>query len=190
MKKVIVIDNYDSFTYNLVQLVRESNQCEVVVKRNDEFQIDEIEAFDKIILSPGPGLPSEAGLMPQVVEKYSKTKQILGICLGHQCIGEIFGGKLENLKQVVHGKGWETKVLDTDNYLFQNVPAVFESGRYHSWVVSKDNFPDCLEITAIDNNDSIMGLKHKTYDVQGLQFHPESVLTPEGRKIMGNWLCR
>lgn len=187
MRKVLVIDNYDSFTYNLVQLVRESSDLEIDVVRNDKFEIDIVEEYDKVILSPGPGLPSEAGLMPEVVRRYAKDKQILGICLGHQCIGEIFGAKLKNLDTVIHGKGLVTTIIDENNYLFKGMPNKFESGRYHSWVVTKEDFPDTLEITAIDG-EVIMGLKHKEFDVQGLQFHPESVLTPQGEILLSNWL--
>ena len=193
MKKILLIDNYDSFTYNLVELIRQCCEKEkldftIDVKRNDCFNLDEVEKYDKIIFSPGPGLPNEAGLMPEVVKKYHTTKPILGICLGHQCIGEVFGGTLANMSKVMHGKGENTKILDTDVYIFKNVPNDFKTGRYHSWVVTKNNFPECLEIIAEDDEGFIMGLKHKEYDVIGLQFHPESVMTPEGSILMTNWL--
>jgi anthranilate synthase component 2 len=186
--KVLIIDNYDSFTYNLVQLVKECSDYELDVKRNDEFKLEDVEVYDKIILSPGPGLPCEAGLMPEVVRKYGDRKQILGVCLGHQCIGEIYGGKLKNLGNVVHGKGLKSKVTVGDSYLFKGMPVEFETGRYHSWVVDNEGFPDCLEITAVDDKGEIMALRHRQYDVQGVQFHPESVLTPKGRQILINWL--
>ncbi len=186
--KILIIDNYDSFTYNLVQLVRENSNHEIRVIRNDAFEINQIAEFDKIILSPGPGLPLEAGLMPEVVSAYASTKPILGVCLGHQCIGEIFGAKLKNLTKVVHGKGVETKILNPDSYLFKNLPSTIVTGRYHSWVVDQIDFPDCLEVTAVDAENVIMALRHKVYDVQGVQFHPESVLTPDGKTIIKNWL--
>lgn len=186
--KILIIDNYDSFTYNLVQLVKENSNHQITVLRNDAFELNQIEEFDKIILSPGPGLPLEAGLMPEVVRAYAPTKPILGVCLGHQCIGEIFGAKLKNLSKVVHGKGVETEIINSECYLFKNLPNMITTGRYHSWVVDQIDFPECLEVTAVDAENVIMALRHKVYDVQGVQFHPESVLTPVGKVIIKNWL--
>ena len=187
MKKVLVIDNYDSFTYNLVHYLEALN-CEVTVYRNDEFELDEIAAFTKILLSPGPGIPDEAGLLKEVIQTYASTKSILGICLGQQAIGEVFGGKLENLNQVFHGVATEIEVIEPNDLLFQNLPSKFEVGRYHSWVISKENFPEDLEITSIDTNGEIMSISHKKFDVKGVQFHPESILTPNGKQILENWL--
>lgn len=184
--KLVVIDNYDSFTYNLVHLVKELG-AEVDVKRNDQFQLSELEPYDKIILSPGPGIPSEAGLLLDVIKTYAGRKPMLGVCLGHQAIGEVFGAKLENLSQVFHGVATPIKLLGNDP-IFNGLPRRIVVGRYHSWVVSKDGFPDCLEITAESDDGEIMGLRHKDFDIRGIQFHPESVLTPEGKTIMRNWL--
>lgn len=184
--KIIVIDNYDSFTYNLVHYLEDLN-AEVTVYRNDEFELSELEKFDKILLSPGPGIPNEAGLLKQVIQKYAPTKSILGICLGLQAIGEVFGGKLINLEKVYHGVA--TKVIKiSDDFIFNEIPDEMEVGRYHSWSVSTENFPDVLEITSVDENGQVMSLKHKTFDVRGVQYHPESVLTPYGKKILENWL--
>lgn len=184
--KLVVIDNYDSFTYNLVHLVKELG-ADVDVKRNDQFQLSELEPYDKIILSPGPGIPSEAGLLLDVIKTYAGQKPMLGVCLGHQAIGEVFGAKLENLSQVFHGVATPIKLLGNDP-IFKGLPRRIVVGRYHSWVVSKDGFPDCLEITAESDDGEIMGLRHKEFDIRGIQFHPESVLTPEGKTIMRNWL--
>lgn len=187
--KILLLDNYDSFTFNLCQLVAEisgGNAPDVI--RNDKIGLDEVEQYDKIILSPGPGLPSEAGIMPELVARYAPTKSIFGVCLGHQCIGEIFGARLENMSRVCHGLGLETNVKAEDEKLFEGVPRTFESGRYHSWVVAADGLPDSLEVTADDAEGRIMALRHKEYDVRGVQFHPESVLTPEGGIILRNWL--
>lgn len=184
--KLVVIDNYDSFTYNLVHLVNELG-ADVDVKRNDQFQLSELEPYDKIILSPGPGIPSEAGLLLDVIKTYAGRKPMLGVCLGHQAIGEVFGAKLENLSQVFHGVATSIKLLGNDP-IFKGLPRRIVVGRYHSWVVSKDGFPDCLEITAESDDGEIMGLRHKDFDIRGIQFHPESVLTPEGKAIMRNWL--
>lgn len=184
--KIIVIDNYDSFTYNLVHYLEDLN-AEVTVYRNDEFELSELEKFDKILLSPGPGIPEEAGLLKQVIQKYAPTKSILGICLGLQAIGEVFGGNLINLEKVYHGVA--TKVIKvSDDFIFNEIPDEMEVGRYHSWSVSTENFPDVLEITSVDENGQVMSLKHKTFDVRGVQYHPESVLTPYGKKILENWL--
>ncbi len=187
-KNILIIDNYDSFTYNLVHLVNELGlQCEVW--RNDRFEISEVDDFDKIILSPGPGIPSEAGLLLEVIEKYSPSKSIFGVCLGQQAIAEVFGGKLYNLKQPMHGIATPIKVSDKQERLFLNLPDSFKVGRYHSWVVDENAIPDALEITAIDEADnSVMALRHKTLDVRGVQFHPESVLTEFGKEMMQNWL--
>ncbi|KQB39338.1 Anthranilate synthase, component II [Flavobacterium aquidurense] len=186
MKKILVIDNYDSFTYNLVHYLEDLN-CEVTVYRNDEFEIDEIAAFDKILLSPGPGIPDEAGLLKAVIAKYAPTKSILGVCLGQQAIGEVFGGTLSNLDKVYHGVATNVKTVVSDEILFEGLGNEFEVGRYHSWVVDS-NLPDVLEATSIDENGQIMSLRHKTYDVRGVQFHPESVLTPKGKLILENWI--
>lgn len=186
MKKILVIDNYDSFTYNLVHYL-EDLDCEVTVYRNDEFDIDEISGFEKILLSPGPGIPDEAGLLKAVIAKYAPTKSILGVCLGQQAIGEVFGGTLSNLDKVYHGVATPVKKSVTDELLFEGLEDEFEVGRYHSWVVDA-NLPDVLEATSFDENGQVMSLRHKTYDVRGVQFHPESVLTPNGKKILENWL--
>ena len=184
--KIVIIDNYDSFTYNLSHLVKELG-AEVTVFRNDRFALPQLEEFDKIILSPGPGIPSEAGLLLDVIRTYAGKKPILGVCLGHQAIGEVFGGKLENLSEVFHGIATEGTQFANDG-LFDGLPRRITMGRYHSWVVSKDGFPDCLEVTAESDEGQIMALRHKTLDVRGIQFHPESVLTPDGRKMLQNWL--
>jgi anthranilate synthase component 2 len=184
---ILIIDNYDSFTYNLVHLVNELGlQCEVW--RNDKFALEDVDAFDKIILSPGPGIPSEAGLLLDVIERYAPTKSIFGVCLGQQAIAEVFGGSLYNLSQPMHGIATPIKVTDKNEQLFKNLPESFKVGRYHSWVVSND-LPETLQVTAIDEADnSIMALSHKEYDVRGVQFHPESILTEYGKEMMGNWL--
>ncbi|AMO21407.2 anthranilate synthase component II [Flavobacterium columnare] len=184
---IAVIDNYDSFTYNLVHYL-EDLDCEVTVYRNDEFELAELEKFDKILLSPGPGIPDEAGLLKQVIEKYAPTKSILGVCLGQQAIGEVFGGQLTNLEKVYHGVATKVKLTNPDEVLFRDLPEEFEVGRYHSWVVANENFPAVLEVTSVDENEQIMSLKHKSYDVRGVQYHPESVLTPLGKKILENWV--
>ena len=186
MKKILVIDNYDSFTYNLVHYLEDLN-CEVTVYRNDEFDIDEIAGFEKILLSPGPGIPDEAGLLKAVIEKYSPTKSILGVCLGQQAIGEVFGGTISNLDKVYHGVATNVKTLVDDEILFEGLGNEFEVGRYHSWVVD-NNLPEDLEATSVDENGQIMSLRHKNYDVRGVQFHPESVLTPNGKRILENWI--
>ena len=191
--KILIFDNYDSFTYNLVHLVEKITNEKVDVFRNDQIPLEEVKKYDKIILSPGPGLPVEAGLLLPLIKEYASTKSILGVCLGHQAIGEVFGGKLENLSTVYHGVATEMKTvssgqLTVNSKLFNGLKSPFLAGRYHSWIISKENFPDELEITAEDDNGFIMALQHKTYDVQGVQFHPESVLTPHGEIIMRNWL--
>lgn len=184
--KLAVIDNYDSFTYNLVHYLEDLGAI-VTVFRNDEFEIKELESFDKIILSPGPGIPREAGLLKEVIQTYYKTKSILGICLGLQAIGEVFGGSLINLEKVYHGVASKISIIEND-IIFDNLPNEIKVGRYHSWVLSNDNFPQNLIITSVDENKNIMSVKHSVYDVRGVQFHPESILTPNGKQILGNWL--
>ena len=186
MMKIVIIDNYDSFTYNLSHLVKELG-ADVTVLRNDQFELSELEPYSKIILSPGPGIPSEAGLLCDVIRTYAGIKPILGVCLGHQAIGEVFGGKLENLSEVFHGVATEGTQFGNDP-LFSGLPERITMGRYHSWVVSKEGFPECLEITAESDEGQIMALRHKTLNVRGIQFHPESVLTPDGRKMLQNWM--
>ena len=186
--KILVFDNYDSFTYNLVHLVEKITHEKVDVYRNDELPLEKVKSYDKIILSPGPGIPEEAGLLLPLIKEYAATKSILGVCLGHQAIGQAFGGDLLNLSTVYHGVATDCKLNIVESKLFEGLPASIEVGRYHSWVVSKENFPAELEITAEDDNGMIMGLQHKKFDVQGVQFHPESVLTPKGEDILRNWL--
>ncbi len=183
---IIIIDNYDSFTYNLAHLVRELG-AKVTVYRNDQFTLPQIEVFDKIILSPGPGIPSEAGLLLDVIKTYAGRKSMLGVCLGHQAIGEAFGAHLVNLTDVYHGVATECTVLVADP-LFESMPARFTIGRYHSWVVDENGLPESLEITAKSDDGQIMALRHRHYDIHGIQFHPESVLTPQGKQIMANFL--
>ena len=185
MKKILVIDNYDSFTYNLVHYL-EDLDCEVIVKRNDQLTLEEVDAFDKIVLSPGPGIPDEAGLLKQIIAKYAPTKSIFGVCLGQQAIGEVFGGSLINLDEVYHGIATKINIIKED-ILFDGMPKEIEVGRYHSWVVNPE-LPKVLEATSFDENGQVMSLRHKEYDVSAVQFHPESVLTPEGKKILENWL--
>jgi len=190
--KILIFDNYDSFTYNLVHVVEKIIHNKVDVYRNDKISLEKIKDYDKIILSPGPGLPCESGLLLSLIEEYASSRSILGVCLGQQAIAETFGGKLENLKNVYHGVATKIKVNDkrtsSENDVFKSLPNELEVGRYHSWIVSKEHFPADLEITAEDENGYIMGLRHKKFDVQGVQFHPESVLTPMGEKMMRNWL--
>jgi len=203
--KILVFDNYDSFTYNLVHLVEKILHQKVEVYRNDQIPLEKVKEYDKIILSPGPGIPEEAGLLLPLITEYAPSKSILGVCLGHQAIGEAFGGKLVNLETVYHGVATPVKILRreasdvrkaTDSsltphvsrHLFRGLPDELEAGRYHSWIVSDENFPGELEVTARDENNYIMALQHKDYDVQGVQFHPESVLTPRGEDILRNWL--
>jgi anthranilate synthase component 2 len=186
--RILVFDNYDSFTYNLVHLVEKILPVKVDVFRNDQIPLDKIKEYDKIILSPGPGVPSEAGLLLPLIKEYASTKSILGVCLGHQAIGEAFGGSLINLSKVYHGVSTQCSIVNGSSDLFKGLPQKIEIGRYHSWIIAKENFPETLEITAEDDNGYIMALKHKKYDVQGVQFHPESVLTPQGEAILKNWL--
>ncbi len=184
--KITIIDNYDSFTYNLAHLVK-SLGAEVTVYRNDKFQLSQLESADKIILSPGPGIPEEAGLLMEVIKTYAGRKPILGVCLGHQAIGEVFGASLTNLSEVYHGVQTPIDIVKTD-YIFAGLPEEIAIGRYHSWVVSSDNLPEAIEVTAVSKEGQIMALRHKDLDVRGIQFHPESVLTPQGRTIIENWL--
>ncbi|NII84710.1 aminodeoxychorismate/anthranilate synthase component II [Pedobacter riviphilus] len=186
-KTVLVIDNYDSFTYNLVHLINEVGY-EAEVWRNDKFDLADVEKYDKILLSPGPGIPEEAGLLLDVIKTYAATKSIFGVCLGQQAIAEVFGGTLLNLGRPMHGIATPVTVVDGDEPLFWECPQTINVGRYHSWVVSKDNFPTCLKITARDHKNEIMALRHETLDVRGVQFHPESVLTEYGKQMMENWL--
>jgi anthranilate synthase component 2 len=190
--RILVFDNYDSFTYNLVHLVEKITHEKVDVCRNDKIALEKVKEYDKIILSPGPGIPEEAGLLLPLIKEYAATKSILGVCLGHQAIGQAFGGKLINLSTVYHGVATEISVVSRESLvvspLFNGLPDRIEVGRYHSWIVSDEKFPEELEVTARDANNYIMALQHKKYDVQGVQFHPESVLTPDGEKIMRNWL--
>lgn len=194
--KIVIVDNYDSFTYNLSHLVKELG-AEVTVLRNDKFELDALEQFDRIILSPGPGIPSEAGLLLDVIRTYSGRKPILGVCLGHQAIGEVFGAKLRNISLKADGTtdpdcvfhGVATSCRQTSNDpIFNGVSNDFTIGRYHSWVVDEANLPDCLEVTAVSDEGQVMALRHRTYDIHGIQFHPESVLTPDGKTILRNWL--
>jgi len=193
--KILVFDNYDSFTYNLVHLVEKIMHQKVEVYRNDEIPLEKVKDYDKIILSPGPGIPEEAGLLLPLIKEYAATKSILGVCLGHQAIGQAFGGTLVNLKEVYHGIATPINLVNSgfsskygSKSLFEDLPYQLEVGRYHSWVVSDIDFPEELDITAKDEHGFIMALQHKKYDVQGVQFHPESVLTPDGEKILRNWL--
>ena len=186
--KILVFDNYDSFTYNLVHLVEKITNEKVDVFRNDQIALDDVNAYDKIILSPGPGIPEEAGLLLPLIKKYATTKSILGVCLGHQAIGQSFGGTLKNLDKVYHGIATKINILNEQAPVLKGLGKEVEVGRYHSWIVDKENFPADLEITAVDDNGYVMALQHTTYDVQGVQFHPESVLTPSGEKMMRNWL--
>lgn len=185
--KILVFDNYDSFTYNLVQMIEQIAGEKVDVLRNDQVPLQDIEKYDKIILSPGPGIPEEAGILLEVIKKYAPTKSIFGVCLGQQAIAEAFGGSLINLTEIYHGVATESKQVK-EHSIFKNLPETLEVGRYHSWAVNPDDFPEELEITSIDKNGMIMSLKHKTYDVHAVQYHPESILTPDGKKILANWL--
>ena len=185
--RIAIIDNYDSFTYNLAHLVRELG-AEVSVMRNDLFALGQLQPFDKLILSPGPGIPSEAGLMPEAIKMYAGRKPMLGVCLGHQAIAEAFGARLVNLAKVCHGVATEGTLLGRD-YIFARLPRRIAMGRYHSWAVSREGLPPCLDVTAMSDDGLIMGLRHKSYDIHGIQFHPESVLTPAGRTIVENWLA-
>ena len=186
--KILVFDNYDSFTYNLVHLVEKILHQKVDVFRNDKITLEDVRAYDKIILSPGPGIPEEAGLLLPLIKEYASTKSILGVCLGHQAIGEAFGATLINLDTVYHGVATPIKITNSQSKILKGLGDTISVGRYHSWIVNEKDLPGELEITAVDDNGFIMGLQHKTFDVQAVQFHPESVLTPDGEKIMRNWL--
>lgn len=186
--KILVFDNYDSFTYNLVQMIEQISGEKVDVFRNDQITLEEIEKYDKIVLSPGPGIPSEAGILLELIKKYAPTKSILGVCLGQQAIAEAFGGSLINLTEIYHGVATTAKTIKKDAPLLKDLPENLEVGRYHSWAVNPDDFPEDLEITSVDENGMIMSLQHKNYDVQAVQYHPESILTPHGKKIIQNFL--
>lgn len=189
MKKILVLDNYDSFTFNLVHYLQELLKHPVEVQRNDEITLDEVAHYDAIVLSPGPGVPSEAGIMPELILRYAGKIPIFGVCLGHQAIGEAFGAQLENLSEVYHGLETPVEVLVESELLFMGVPKIFQAGRYHSWAVRREALPDCLEITAVDEQGAIMALRHKTLNVRGVQFHPESIMTPFGKKMLENFLA-
>jgi len=185
--KILIIDNYDSFTYNLVQYISEITSETVEVFRNDAITLDQVGAYDIIVLSPGPGVPRDAGITMEVIKKYHSSKSILGVCLGHQAIGEVFGGQLKNLEKVYHGIATNLNIVKED-VLFNGLSSPYEAGRYHSWIVKKEGLPDCLEVTAEDQNGIIMALRHKQYNLRGVQFHPESILTPEGKGLLKNFL--
>lgn len=197
ISKILILDNYDSFTYNLVDYVKEivgfgvmgnvSSNISVDVFRNDEISLEEVEKYTTIVLSPGAGVPSQAGIMLELIKKYAATKNILGVCLGHQAIGEAFGATLQNLEKVYHGVESEIQIIDNQDIIFENINQKIIVGRYHSWVVSPENFPECLKITAIDKNEQIMALRHKIFNVFGVQFHPESIMTPQGKQMMRNF---
>lgn len=187
--KILVIDNYDSFTYNLVHYIEKITDAQVDVFRNDKISLPEIEQYDKILLSPGPGIPSEAGILLDVIKKYAPTKSIFGVCLGQQAIAEAFGGSISNLKEVFHGVATPVNILVEDS-LFKDIPKKLNVGRYHSWAVNQHDLPEQLEVTVVDESGSIMGLRHKTYDLRGVQFHPESVLTEHGLKMIENWITK
>ena len=184
--KVVIIDNYDSFTYNLSHLIKELG-AKVTVVRNDQFKLEDLEPYNKIVLSPGPGIPSEAGLLLDVIKTYAGRKPILGVCLGHQAIGEVFGGQLENLSDVFHGVATTCRII-ADDPIFSGLEREITIGRYHSWVVSNEGLPECLEVTAVSDEGQIMALRHRELNVRGIQFHPESVLTPDGRRMLQNWM--
>ncbi|UQB69613.1 anthranilate synthase component II [Epilithonimonas zeae] len=185
--KILVFDNYDSFTYNLVQIIEQIIGSEVDVYRNDQIALEDIEKYDKIILSPGPGIPEEAGILLDLIKKYAPTKSIFGVCLGQQAIAEAFGGSLINLSEIYHGVATEAVQINAHK-IFNGLPETLEVGRYHSWAVNPDDFPTELEITSVDKNGMIMSLKHKTYDIHAVQYHPESILTPDGKQILENFL--
>lgn len=187
MTNVLIIDNYDSFTYNLVHYLEDLN-CKVTVFRNDEIEPDDVQPFDKIVLSPGPGLPKDAGILKEIIRQFAPTKSILGVCLGQQAIAEVFGGSLINLETVHHGVASTIKIVDPTSKLFAGLPSAIEVGRYHSWVVNPSDFPESLSVSAVDENNQIMAFQHQTFDVCAVQFHPESILTPHGKQILKNWL--
>lgn len=186
--KILLLDNYDSFTYNLVHLAEQFDGVEVSVHRNNNFRVEDAHHFDKILLSPGPGLPDDAGALKRLIREMAGKKSIFGVCLGMQAIAEVFGGTLFNLETVQHGIASLTTVLDPSEILFKDLPLQFKTGRYHSWMVNKENLPGCFQITSVDSNQQIMSLRHKEFDLCGVQFHPESVLTEFGKEMMGNWV--
>lgn len=186
MEKILIIDNYDSFTYNLVHYLEELG-ANLTVVRNDQIGLEEVANFDAIVLSPGPGIPDEAGLLKPIIKKYATTKKMLGVCLGQQAIGEVFGGKIINLKRIYHGIATPIRITQKEEILFYGLPEIINVGRYHSWVVDA-NLPDCLEATSVDENGEVMSLRHKTYPISAVQFHPESILTPQGKQMLKNWL--
>lgn len=188
MTKIMVLDNYDSFTFNLVHALQKISGRKVDVHRNDRIPLEKVKDYDKIVLSPGPGIPDEAGILKELIREYASSRCILGVCLGLQAIGEVFGGTLVNLRNVFHGVATPMHILEPDELLFQGVPDGFTGGRYHSWIVQRKDLPDCFRITVEDDLGEIMGLTHTTYDLRGVQFHPESVLTPMGEKMIENWL--
>ncbi|MGL5785729.1 MAG: anthranilate synthase component II [Bacteroidales bacterium] len=188
MKKILIIDNYDSFTYNLYHLINECGYTDIAIHRNDQISLEEIGIYDKIVLSPGPGVPSEAGILLPLIQRYASEKSILGVCLGHQAIGEAFGAALINLPDVYHGISSEIHLTNEDKILFRNIHKTIKAGRYHSWAINHEDFPDDLIITAKDDNNIIMAIRHRDYDVHGIQFHPESILTPDGKQIIQNFL--
>jgi anthranilate synthase component 2 len=186
--KILVLDNYDSFTFNLVHILKELSEGPVEVYRNDEISLDEIGRFDKIVISPGPGVPDQAGITKSLIGHYGPIKSILGVCLGCQAIAEVFGGSLINLDTVYHGVATNIKIIDRNERIFAGIPEIFTAGRYHSWVVNRENLPSDLTITAQDDEGMVMGISHTTFDIRGVQFHPESVLTRDGKQILQNWL--
>lgn len=188
MEKILVLDNYDSFTYNLVHYIESNPKYSVDVYRNDEISLDAVDNYNTIVLSPGPGLPEEAGILKALITRYAPTKKILGVCLGMQAIGEVFGGTLNNLNNVFHGVATKITVTNTDDLIYKNLPKDIEVGRYHSWVISNDNFPNTLKITAKDDSNQIMSIKHQDFNVYGVQYHPESILTTHGKEIITNFL--
>lgn len=188
--KILVFDNYDSFTYNLVHIIEKLGYDDIDTYRNDKIKLEEIAGYDKILLSPGPGVPSEAGILLPLIKQYAQDKSILGICLGHQAIAEALGGSLINMENVMHGVAAETTILDENDYLFKGLPGRFQAGHYHSWKVDAKSLPNSLQITAIDERNNIMAMSHKQFDLKGLQFHPESILTEHGERMIGNWLER
>jgi anthranilate synthase component 2 len=188
MANILIVDNYDSFTYNLVQAVRDSGNYKIDVILNDEVPLCNADGYDGIILSPGPGVPSEAGLLKPLIKKYGSAKRIFGVCLGQQAIAEVFGGTLTNLSTVYHGVATPVMLSEPRHYLFEGLPATIEAGRYHSWVVDNNTLPDCFKVEAVDKNGQIMALSHKNFDICSVQFHPESILTPYGINIISNWL--
>ena len=186
--KILVLDNYDSFTYNLVHAIKELTNSDVDVFRNDEITIEEVQKYDKIVLSPGPGVPDEAGILKQLIATYGATKSIFGVCLGCQAIAEVYGGKLLNMNKVYHGVSTPVQITDSNDISFKGLPKEIEAGRYHSWVVAADQIPQGIKVSSVDAEGNVMALYHETHDVRGVQFHPESVLTPRGKEIIANFL--